>query len=105
MNAVRYSRSRAAIRRHADYDTKRFKLFEHLLAYLNARGERPVIVFNPLYPSVYAELERYGNPVAATSFAYLRSLRRRYDFAVVDCENIHTWGGTDSDWSNATHVK
>ncbi len=87
-----------------DYDTKRFKLFEHLLAYLNARGERPVIVFNPLYPSVYAELERYGNPVAATSFAYLRSLRRRYDFAVVDCENIHTWGGTDSDWSNATHV-
>ena len=29
---------------------------------------------------------------------------RRYDFAVVDCENIHTWGGTDSDWSNATHV-
>ena len=21
-----------------------------------------------------------------------------------DCEDIHKWGGTDSDWTNATHV-
>jgi hypothetical protein len=86
------------------YDAKRFHLFEHLLAYMNARGERPVIVFNPLYPTVYAELERFGNPVITSSLNYLHSLRSRYDFVVVDCENSHTWGGTDYDWKNATHV-
>jgi hypothetical protein len=63
-----------------------------------------VIVFNPLYPTVYAELRRYGDPVTTSSLSYLHSLRTRYDFVVVDCENIHTWGGTASDWSNASHV-
>lgn len=85
-------------------DPKRFRLFEHLLAYMNGRGERPVIVFNPLYPTVYAALERYGDPVTASSLDYLRTLRHRFDFVVVDCEDIHAWGGTDSDWKNATHV-
>jgi hypothetical protein len=85
-------------------DSKRFRLFEHVLAYMNGRGERPVIVFNPLYPTVYAALERYGDPVTSGSLDYLRSLRKRFDFAVVDCENIHVWGGTDADWKNATHV-
>src|SRR5262249_22111150 len=87
-----------------DYGPKRFQLFEHLLAYMNSRGERPVIVFNPLYPTVYAALEQYGSPVTTASLDYLRKLRARYDFVVVDCENIHFWGGTDSNWKNATHV-
>jgi hypothetical protein len=86
------------------YDSKRFQLFEHLVGYMNSRGERPVIVFNPLYPTVYAELERYGNPVLATSLNYLRSLQKHYEFDVVDAENIAAWGGTDYDWKNATHV-
>lgn len=85
-------------------DRRRFRLFEHLLAYMNGRGERPVIVFNPLYPTVYAALERYGDPVTKSSLDYLRSLRSRYRFVVVDCEDIHAWGGTDYDWKNATHV-
>ena len=85
-------------------DPKRLLLFEHLLAYMNSRGERPVIVFNPLYPTVYAALERYGNPAMTSSLDYLRSLRKQYDFVVVNCEDIHSWGGTDSNWKNATHV-
>ena len=28
----------------------------------------------------------------------------RYDFVVVDCQDIHGWGGTDSDWTNDSHV-
>lgn len=88
----------------APVDPKRLRLFEHLLAYMNSRGERPVIVFNPLYPTVYAALERYGNPAMTSSLDYLSSLRKRYDFVVVDCEDIHAWGGTDSNWKNATHV-
>ncbi|HKS78927.1 MAG TPA: hypothetical protein VJQ07_08685 [Gaiellaceae bacterium] len=87
-----------------DLDPKRFKLFEHLLAYMNSRGERPVIVFNPLYPTVYAALARYGDPVTTSSLDYLHSLRSRYRFVVVDCENIHAWGGNGYDWKNATHI-
>jgi hypothetical protein len=83
---------------------KRLRLFEHVLAYMNGRGERPVIVFNPLYPTVYAALERYGDPVTASSLDYLRNLRKRYDFVVVNCEDIHAWGGTDVDWKNASHI-
>ncbi len=81
-----------------------YRLFEHLLAYLNARGERPVIVFNPLYPTVYAALAQYGLPTLTNSLAYLDTLRTRYHFVVVNCENIHTWGGNASDWTNASHV-
>jgi len=81
-----------------------YKLFEHLLAYVNARGERPVIVFNPRYPTVYAALAKYGLPTLRNSLAYLDGLRSRYQFVVVNCENIHTWGGNDSDWMNASHV-
>jgi hypothetical protein len=85
-------------------DPNRSRLFEHLLAYVNARGEKPVIVINPRYPTVYAELKRYGNPLTTSSLNYLRALRARYDFVVVNCEDIHTWGGTDTDWVNPTHV-
>ena len=98
----------AQIRQHPPvappFDPTRFQLFEHLLAYVNARGERPVIVFNPVYPTVFAELEKYGDPLSTNSLDYLHSLRPRYDFVVVDCQDIHKWGGTDYDWTNATHV-
>jgi hypothetical protein len=85
-------------------DPARFQLFEHLLAYLNGRGEQPVIVFNPVYPTVLAELARYGDPLASSSLDYLRSLQPHYRFVVVDCQDIHKWGGTDYDWTNPTHV-
>jgi hypothetical protein len=102
------ARAVAQIRQHPPvappFDPARVQLFEHLLAYMNGRGERPVIVFNPVYPTVLAELEKYGDPVAASSLDYLDSLRPRYDFVVVNCQDIHTWGGTDYDWTNASHV-
>ncbi len=86
------------------YDPKTYQLFEHLLAYMNARGEKPVLVFNPLYPTVYAALKPYGEPLLTRSLNYLHGLRRRYRFVVVDCEDISKWGGNASDWDNATHV-
>jgi hypothetical protein len=85
-------------------DPTRFQLFEHLLGYMNSLGARPVIVFNPIYPTVLAELEKYGNPVTAVSLEYLNSLHRRYDFVVVDAEDSRKWGGTDYNWTNPTHV-
>jgi len=85
-------------------DPTRFQLFEHLLGYMNSLGARPVIVLNPIYPTVLAELEKHGNPVAATSLEYLDGLHGRYDFVVLDCEDSRKWGGTDYDWTNPTHV-
>jgi hypothetical protein len=98
----------AQIRRHPPvappFDPARYQLFEHVLAYMNGRGERPVIVFNPVYPTVLPELQKYGAPLSTSSLNYLHSLQARYDFVVVDCQDIHKWGGTDYDWSNAKHV-
>lgn len=86
------------------FASKRFQLFEHLLGYVNARGERPVIVFNPLYPAVYTAFERYDSSFLTSALDYLKSLQQRYDFVVVNCEDIHACGGNDTDWANASHV-
>jgi hypothetical protein len=85
-------------------DPARVQLFEHLIAYMNTLGARPVIVLNPVYPTVLAARQKYDDPLATASLRYLRSLQTRYDLVVVNCQNSHTWGGTDSDWTNPTHV-
>jgi hypothetical protein len=85
-------------------DPSRFQLFEHLIAYINSLGARPVIVLNPIYPTILAELEKYGNPLSTSSINYLRQLQARYDLVVVDCQDSHNWGGTDDGWTNPTHV-
>ena len=86
-------------------DRDRHQFFERTLAFMNSRGERPVIVFNPIYPTVLAALERHGFPGRATSLAYLRELRRRgFDFVLVNLQDIRTWGGRAEDFSNPTHV-
>jgi hypothetical protein len=36
--------------------------------------------------------------------AYLDDLRRRFDFVLVDAQDISRWGGSPADFSNATHV-
>jgi hypothetical protein len=99
----------AAIRAHppqrqVTLNPKRFVWFERTIRWMNQRGERPVIVLNPIYPSVLALLRRYGYGVRRAALAYLRDLHRRLDFVVVDCSDIRTWGGTSTDWSDAKHV-
>lgn len=85
-------------------DPARYEYFERALGFMNNRGERPVIVLNPVFPTVLAELQRYGFPAAAGSLAYLRQLHRRFDFVVVNCQDIRDWGGTAEDFSNPSHV-
>jgi len=98
----------ASIRAHppvsGPVDPERYEYFERTLAFMNGHGSRPVIVLNPIYPTVLAELEKYGFPERRAGLAYLRLLHRRYDFVVVDCQNIHSWGGSATDWTNAKHV-
>jgi hypothetical protein len=85
-------------------DPAQLQLFEHLLGYMNQLGARPVIVLNPIYPTVFAALQKVGNPVATSALNYLDSLQGRYDFVVVNCEDSRKWGGNDYDWANPTHV-
>ena len=99
----------AAIEAHPPQRTvtlnpKRFVWFERTIAFMNHRGERPVIVLNPVYPSVLALLRHHGYGVRHAALAYLNDLHRRLDFVVVDCVDIRKWGGTATDWSDAKHV-
>ncbi len=88
----------------AKVDPSRYVYFERTLAFMNAHGSRPVIVLNPIYPTILAALERRGFPKRAAGLAYLRKLRSRYDFVFVDCQDIRTWGGTTRDFANTNHV-
>jgi hypothetical protein len=103
----------AAVRRHhqtlaqarADLaQPSRFDYFERALEFMNRRGEVPVIVLNPVYPTVYRELLKYGYNGRRVSLEKVADLQKRYRFVFVDCQDIRKWGGTDYDWSNATHV-
>jgi hypothetical protein len=86
-------------------NSQRFAYMERMLAFMNRRGEEPVIVLNPIYPSVYAVQRKMGFPELRATLWKLRQLRKQgYRFVLVNCEDVHTWHGTSYDWSNASHV-
>jgi len=82
----------------------RFFYFERALAFMNSRGEVPVMVLNPVYPSVLAALNRYGFAARRATLEMVAKLHRRFRFVFVDAEDIRKWGGNDRDWTNATHI-
>lgn len=83
---------------------KRYVWFERTLAFMNAHGARPVIVFNPIHPAVLSALRARGFPTRRYSSAYLARLHHRFDFVVVDAEDIRTWGGSASGFWDPTHI-
>lgn len=82
----------------------RFAYLDRMLAFMNQRGEVPVIVLNPLYPSVLAAEEKNGFPAHRATMEKLAQLHNRFRFVVVNCEDMRKWHGTTRDWSNASHV-
>ncbi|HZS30367.1 MAG TPA: hypothetical protein VFA37_03855 [Gaiellaceae bacterium] len=78
--------------------------FQRLLAFANKHGATPVIVLNPIYPTVLAEHLKYGFPEQKAADTYLAWLHKRYRFVVLNCEDIRTWGGTKSDFFNYDHL-
>ena len=78
--------------------------FEKTLALMNRHGSTPVIVLNPVHPTVLAELRKHGHPERRTALEYLRGLHARYEFVFVDAEDIRLWGGSPTGFANATHV-
>jgi len=86
------------------FTNSQLSYFEKALAFMNAHGATPVIVLNPVYPSVLRLLEKHHSHRDAEALAELHKLQKRYRFVVVDCSNIHVWGGKARDFNNATHV-
>ena len=85
-------------------DPSRFFYFERALAFMSKRGEEPVIVLNPVYPTVLAELNKYGYASRRATLEKVAALHERFRFVFVDAQDIRTWGGNDYDWTNATHI-
>lgn len=101
---VRAHRETLAKARRELADPSRFSYLDRMLAFMNRRGEVPVIVLNPIYPSVLAAQESNGFPARRATLEKLAQLHKRFRFVLVDCEDIRIWGGTKTDWSNASHV-
>jgi hypothetical protein len=97
--AVRAEKGRGYI-----IDSARLVWFERMIAFMNRQGARPVVVFNPIHPRVLAELRKFGFPARKVSDADLRRLQRRYDFVVVDAQDIRRWGGNPTGFWDAAHM-
>jgi hypothetical protein len=85
-------------------DPRRFAYLRRMLTFMNRRGEVPVIVLNPIYPSVLAAQEKDGFPAQRATMEKVAQLKKQFHFVLVNCEDINKWSGTKTDWSNASHV-
>jgi hypothetical protein len=85
-------------------DPRRYVYFERSLALMNRHGATPVIVLNPVHPAILQELKKIGYPGRKAALEYLRDLHSRFEFVLVDAEDISAWHGSAADFSNANHV-
>jgi len=85
-------------------DPAKTTYFQKLLRFANGQGAKPVVVLNPIYPKVLAKRVKYGFPELKAANVYLAWLHARYRFIALNCQNIHTWGGLASDFSNVNHI-
>lgn len=86
------------------FSSAQFLYFDKALAFMNAHGATPVIVLNPIYPSVYQLMQKHHSRREAEALAELHKLQKHYRFVIVDGSNIHLWGGKARDFNNATHI-
>jgi hypothetical protein len=86
------------------YTESQFLYFDEALAWMNNHGATPVIVLNPIYPSVYRLMQERHYRREQQALAELRKLQRRFHFVVVDCSDIRRWHGKAKWFNNATHV-
>lgn len=86
------------------YTQKQFLYFDEALAWMNAHGSTPVIVLNPIYPSVYRLMQKRHYRREQQALTELHKLQQRFHFVVVDCSDIRKWHGKAKWFNNATHV-
>ncbi len=107
--AARLAEARANHETHAQArrdlaDPRRFAYLRRMLTFMNRRGEVPVVVLNPIYPTVLAAQEQDGFPARRATMDRVAELKKHFRFVLVNCEDSSKWGGTRYDWSNASHV-
>lgn len=78
--------------------------FRQVLAWMNAHGSTPVLVMDPVHPTILAAYDRWGFPRRTRGLRALALLHRRYRFVVVDTTEISTFGGSPDDFTDARHV-
>jgi hypothetical protein len=79
---------------------------ERTLASMNEWGVRPVLALSPIHPQLRKHLlglgyeERHREVVA-----YLESLKKRYDFVLLDMTGLGAFGGSPSAFYDGVHMK
>jgi hypothetical protein len=80
--------------------------FEQTVATMNSWNIRPVIVLTPVHTSFVRAIGPIGWTLRHRQlFAYLRSLRTRLRFDLLDASNIKAFGGTSHGFYDAVHMK
>ena len=90
--------------RNFNSNPERLVWLEKALAFMNRQGARPVLVLNPIHPAVLAELRRYGFPARKDAAETLHRLHDRFDFVVVDAEDVRSWGGDPHGFWSVAHI-
>jgi hypothetical protein len=86
-------------------DPAHTKWFLKLLSFIKAQHRTPVIVLNPMYPSILAARRRYGFPELKAAMDYIAYLRHQhYRFVFINAEDIRKWGGSAANFSNFDHI-
>jgi hypothetical protein len=86
--------------------TRSRRYFEKLLALQNAHDVAPLLVIMPYQPSALRAFRSVGwEAKRRRLLAYLDGLHASYDFRVLDCTTIATFGGTASGFYDGAHIK
>jgi hypothetical protein len=89
------------------YGQRRSKeYFEKTLGLFNLHGVEPVLVIMPYHPDALAAFRAVGwQDKLDALIAYLRSLRGRYAFQLLDYTEIASFGGSADGFYDGAHVK
>lgn len=78
--------------------------FRQILAWMNAHGSTPVLVMDPVQPTILAAYDKWGFPRRQRGLKALALLHHQYRFVVVDTTEISSFGGSPTDFTDARHV-
>ena len=87
------------------HDTRAMAYFKRTLRLLNANHIKPLIVIMPYHPRALSAFLSVGWGVKQSWLhAYLAQLQERYDFKVLNCLQISTFGGSPDGFYDGAHL-
>ena len=85
--------------------TRAQQYFQRTLKLLNANHIKPVLVIMPYHPQVLDAFMRVGWGVKEAALrSYLKSLHKYFNFRVLDCLDISTFGGSRDGFYDGAHL-